>query len=436
MHPNHLPGSGCGDPMTGRRRRNRASVVRAAAAPAPAPTPPTWAYGGNGGGYATQPWSHVVFPPPGGAYPSYGWPLIYDAWGALRIPGVSRALAIYSGSLKQAPMEAFRGITPLPRPRLLDQPDPNQARPWFVQAQVEDYFLNGNAVSYITAYDSTGWPAAVAWLPANWVTIACPPHRYDLVTYMVDGIELDRTRVVHVKRGADRWCPARGVSVTEQHIRSLDRIAMEEEYERDALSSGSVPSVAVITPNPRLGDDEAKEAKQEWLSKYGGPRRQPAILPAGTQVIPLAFTPEDAQLTAARAMSLLDVANMFNLDGYWLGAPGGSMTYRSPGSMYTNLLRISLENILADFESVWSAAWLPRGQSIRFDRAQLTRDDLQTMVQTVVMAMSSDPPLMSQAEGRAYLGLPPEFDGLVVTSPVDTVETEPPAPPAPTDEET
>jgi HK97 family phage portal protein len=409
--------------------------IRRAAAPAPAPSGTLAQFGGSDGGYATQPWSSIVWPAPGGGSGGYGsgWPLVYDAWGALRIPGVARALQIYTGSLKQTAMDAYRGIEPLPRPRLLDAPDPNQSRPWFVQMHVEDYWLNGNAVNYITAYDSAGWPAATTWIPAHWVTIACPPRRYDLVEYMVDGVLLDRNRVVHVKRGADRWCPARGVSAIEQHLRSFDRIAMEEEYEREALAHGAVPSVAVITPNPRLGADEANEAKQEWMAKYGGPRREPAILPAGTQVIPLAFTPEDAQLTAARAMSLVDVANIFNLDGYWLGAPGGSMTYRSPGSMYTNLLRVSLEPVLADFESVWSSMWLPRGQTVRFDRAQLTRDDLQTMVTTLVMATSGAAPLMTVPEARVFLGLAPTPSALISTSPIDTPAPADDNPPTPDD---
>jgi HK97 family phage portal protein len=328
-------------------------------------------------------------------------------------------------------MDDYRGIIPLPRPRLLEQPDPEQSRPWFVQCNVEDYLWSGNAISYVTAYDATGWPAAVTWVPAAWVSVACPPRRYDQPTYLIDGVELDRARVIHVKRSADRWCPARGVGVIEQHLATFDRVASEEEYEREALRNGAVPSVAVITPNPRLGDTEAQKAKVEWLAKFGGPKREPVILPAGTQVIPLAWSPEDAQLTQARQMSLLDVANAFNLDGYWLGAPGGSMTYKSPGSMYTNLLRMSLESVLVDFEAVWSAAWLPRGHVVRFDRGALTKDDLQTMVQTLVMGMTSTPALFTPAEARSYLALPPTSDELITTSPIGNEE---PPPGDPTEE--
>lgn len=350
----------------------------------------------------TQPFNRVVWP----WEPVAGAPMVWDTATALRLPAVARASAVYSGLIKQAPLDDIKGIDPqTPRPRLLEQPDPNAPRSWFMQVNVEDYLWNGNAVQLVTARDVTGWPAAVTWVPTAWVSIACPRRRYDQPSYLVDGIELPAADVIHIRRGADRWCPARGVGVVEQHLATFDRAALEEQYERDALRSGAVPSVAIITPNPRLGETEASTAKADWLNKFVGPGREPAILPAGTQVIPLAWSPTDAQLEEARRLTLLDIANAFNLDGYWLGAPAGSMTYRSPGSMYTNLVRVSLEGVLTDFEDVWSIAWLPRGRRVRFDRAVLLRDDMQTMVATAAAATAAR--LWTVEEARVYTGLAP-----------------------------
>jgi len=369
----------------------------------------------------TQPTTTVLWP----RAPGDGLPLMWSQpHMALSIPSVARAVSIYKGQIKQAPMDDYKGVIPQARPRLLDQPDPNAPRGWFVECQVEDYLCNGNAVHYITAYDVTGWPAAVAWIPAAWVSIACQPRDYSNRTYLVGGVELDARRVVHVRRGADRWCPARGVSVIEQHLATLDRVAMQEEYERQNLREGSVPSAAVITPNARLGEKEADAAKVDWLEKFIGPGRRPAILPAGTQVIPLGWSPADSQMDEARKMSLTDVANAFNLDGYWLGAPTTSLTYRSPGPMYTHLLRLSLGPVLVDFEDVWSAAWLPRGRRVVFDRVTLQRDDLASTVDTMTKATGSNPPLMSVPEARVYMNLPPTPTDLVTTSPVDTESTE------------
>jgi hypothetical protein len=108
-------------------------------------------------------------------------------------------------------------------------------------------------------------------------------------------------------------------------------------------------------------------------------------------------------------MSRVDVANAFNLDGYWLGAPVAGMTYRTAGPQYMQVLRTSLEPVLADFEDVWSSAWLPRGTTIRFRRSQLLRDDLATTVTAAVAAYGAG--LMSLPEARVELGLPPDMQG-------------------------
>ena len=353
--------------------------------------------------------------------PGVSSPFVWDVQSALAIPAVARAVGLYAGMAKQMALDAYRGVAPLPRPPLLDRPDPTRARSWFVGVNVEDYLLNGNALSYVTARGSDGWPLSVTWVPAQWVTVVWYPDS-STPSYYVGGTQLDAGNVVHVRRGADRWMPWRGVGVVEQNLRALDRIASEEEYSRNAFASG-VPSVAIIAPNPRLSSDEAEQAKQDWLAKFGGPERLPAVLPAGTVVTPLAWSPEDAQMVAARQLSLLDVANMLGLDGYWIGAPTTTLTYRSPAPLYLQLLRTSIEPLLQDFEQVWSDALLPRGQSIRFDRWQILRDDFAVTITSLVAATGAG--IMTTDEARQYLGLGLNALGVPPVSTPSPVDTQP-----------
>jgi HK97 family phage portal protein len=316
----------------------------------------------------------------------------------------------------QMPMNAYRAGQPLPRPRLLARPDPNRAGSWFVQVSVEDYLLNGNAISQVTARDVNGWPLSVVWWPASWVFISWTPPDPENVAYYVLGTQMPTADVIHVRRGADRFYPVRGVGVVEEHLGSLNRVAAEEVYEGSALASGAVPSVAIITPQATLTQDVADAAKADWLTKFGGAQREPAILPNGTIVQPLAWSPADTQLTEARKMSLTDVANMFNLDGYWLGAPVAGMTYRTAGPQYQQILRTSLEPVLADFEDVWSDAWLPRGQNVHFDRNQLLRDDLTTTATAMATLVGAG--IIAPVEARAYMDLPTaQGDPLAVVAP-------------------
>jgi HK97 family phage portal protein len=347
-----------------------------------------------------------IIPPPsmGAGLPG---PYVFDAQSARRVPAVGRALQLYAGMCKQMELELVRGGRPVGyTPRLLAAPDPNEGGPWFIQCSVEDYLLNGNALALTTVRGADGWPLACSWLPAAHCYISPYPGP-DGYVYSYLGQILPTEDVIHVKRGADRYWPVRGVGVVEEYLDTLDRVAMEEEYERSALAGGAVPSVAVIAPQAQITKEVAEEAKEAWVVKFGGPTREPAILPNGTQVIPLAWSPTDTQLVEARKMSLLDVANMFNLDGYWLGAPVAGMTYRTAGPQYQQILRTSLEPVLVDFEAGWSAAWLPRGSSVRFRRAKLLREDLATTITALVAAVGAG--ILSIPEAREELGRPPDF---------------------------
>jgi HK97 family phage portal protein len=316
-------------------------------------------------------------------------------------------------------LHAYRGDEQLdPTPRLLTQPDLDRGGPEFVQLNVEDYLLSGNAICLVTQRGADGWPLAVTWLPVAWVFIMWTPPSFT-PTYYYLGTPLPSADVVHIRRGADRSYPVRGVGVVEEHMTSLDRVAAEEIYESNALSDGAVPSVAVITPTPTLTQAVADEAKATWIDKFGGPVREPVILPNGTQVIPLAWSPTDTQLSEARRLSLVDVANMFNLNGYWTNSPGESLTYKSATPQFQEILRTSLEPVLADLEAAWSNAWLPRGTAVRFERAQLLRDDLGTSTTAAVALYNAG--LATEAECRVMVGLPPQADGALG----------PPAPPPP-----
>jgi HK97 family phage portal protein len=373
--------------------------------------------------------------PPPSMMSGFGLPgaFVYDATSARHIPAVGRAIQLFGGMVKQMPMDAYRSGVPLPRPALLDSPDPrlvwNRSR--FLQCSVEDYMLNGNTVSYITKRGADGYPLSVMYLPIQWVYISWVQNDPVNVIYTYLGQVLDTDNIVHIARGVDRWYPVRGVGVVEEYLSTLDRAAMEESYESSALSAGAVPSVAIITPNATLTQDVADEAKANWLDKFGGPTREPAILPNGTQVVPLAWSPSDTQMIEARKMTLTDVANMFNLDSYWLGAAVQGMTYKTAAPQYQQILRTSIEPVIVDFEQVWSQAWLPRGQVIRFDRSKLLAEDLPTTA-TSLSTMVTSGIITPAAAWQILLGAP--------LAAIDPTEGEPapaiaPAPaPAPPDE--
>lgn len=336
---------------------------------------------------------------------------VWDASTARRIPGVGRALDVICGLLSQMPLDRYAGIMPMPRPPLLAKPDPDMDLATFVSVQAEDWLLHGNAAHLVTARYAggpfSGWPAAGKWFPASqWHTTVEGGRQL----WWLNGREVDPDNVVHVRNGANPITPWIGQGVIERYVNSLDRIALQEERERKDTAGGQVPSVAVTIPQKDPDEADLDAAAKKWADKFEGPGRRPVILPNGTTIEPLGWSPNDAQANEARKLGLQDVANMFNLDGYWLGAPAGSFTYRTPGPMFLALVRTTLGRIITPFEQTWSDAWLPRGSEVRFDREAVQADELGTLVTTLTKATGGKP-VMTVNEARTRLRLAPVEGG-------------------------
>lgn len=372
---------------------------------------------------ATQPWNGVVWPPA-----DSNWALDGGMTAARlkAIPAIGRGLSLIGGMAMQMPMDAMRGDVKLPQPRLLAQPDLDADRAWFVGQQVEDYLVHGNAVHLVTARDATGWPAAVKHLPCALVDLLVASD--GTRTYSYRGVELPQGQVVHVRRGADPLVPERGMGILEQYSRSLARIDKQGQYEESVLDGAAIPS-AVVTVVGKPSQAEMDDASERWMERFAGPQRRPVFLPSGTEVKPLSWSPSDSQLVEARQLSLVDAANVMNLDSFWVGGSISSgLTYRSPGPMWLNLLRQTLAPILEQLELTWSLGWLPHGQRVRFARDVVLAEDKATATSWIGRAI--DKGLISQSEGRVALGYSAELPAELKPKPVPpqlaaTVEPEP-----------
>jgi phage portal protein BeeE len=346
---------------------------------------------------------------------------VWNAETASGIPGMSRALQLYGGLIGSCMLQHRQGIDVLDEtPRLLTQPDPDLAYSTFVRLHVEDWWLHGNACHLVTAREArTGYPAAVRWFPARRWSIQEDRDRAQPI-YLLDGKEVPRGDVVHVQRGSDPWFPYRGMGVVEQHVRTLNRAGLEEAAEAASLTDRGTPSVAIITPQSEPKETELDAAADKWVERFTGTAPKPAFFPKDTQIVPLSWNPSEGQMVEARKMTLVDIANLMNLDAWWLGAEASSHNYKSPGPLFLMLMKTSLGPVMDPFEQVWSQSWLPRGRQVGFDRVTLLRDDLGSMIAAFKGADRFFP---DPNEARRYMGFP--------TLP-DAAWPSPAAPPEPT----
>lgn len=329
---------------------------------------------------------------------------VWNAETAQSIPGMGRALQIY-GLIATCALQAMQGLEVAPvQPRILERPDPDMPRSTFVSASISDWWLHGNTCSYITVAGANNYPLATRYYPAHRWTIQ--EDRNKQPVYMLDGQEVDRDRVIHVRRGVDPNFIHRGMGVVEQHLRTLNRAGLQEAAETANLTDRGMPAVAIITPNQEIDPDANDAVADEWVKRFRGSDPKPGIFPKDTTIQQLSWNPTDSQMVEARSLTLKDLANLMNLDGYWLNAEGGSHNYKSPGLMFLSLLKVSLAPVMDVFEDEWSFRWVPRGTTVRFDRPTLLRDDLETMVRTFAAGKAAG--LFPDVnEARGYMGFPP-----------------------------
>lgn len=391
-------------------------------------------------------WSSNLAGPPAWVDPKRLSRQVWDAETAKSIPGLGRALGIY-GMVAQCALLHQRSIPGAPdsgRDELglslfLQRPDPDCDLPNFLGSHIEDWLLQGNACHLVTVRDSQDRPKAVRWYPA---------HRWGITevdgqpVYQLDGEEVDRDDVVHVKRGQDPSFIWRGQGVVEQFLGTWNQAGLERAAQSENLANRGMPNVVITQPaGSDFDQTNADEVATKWEDRFGNVQTgRPAVLPNGSTVTPLSWNPSDQELNEARRMTLVDMANATNLDGWWLGAPGASHQYKSPQPMYLTLIRTTLGRMLRTFEDEWSFRWLPYGRTVAFDRRELLRDDLQTMVAT--FAKSGGKPLFPDPnEFRAYMGWPVLPDDAWPAAPVipdpaaddappDDQEDPPDAPPA------
>lgn len=306
---------------------------------------------------------------------------------ALGIPGVGRAVNLLSDLIGGLPWDAYTTHgreaeeKVIPRPVLLEKPNPEEIRIASMAAWTADYLLHGNAVGVIAERNSYGVPTAIAPVPSCLAGV----RRVDGQTYSVlptGAIEYSiGTRtfaahdIFHVKGLAEPGA-LRGMGVLEAHLCGRGSLDLAEELARQArnISRDGVPTGKLKVDNPDATEDDLRAVKAGWLANMRD--RTVAVLNATTDFEPLAWDPEKLQLIDARKFSLVEVANVFGLPMRFLGASSGdSMTYSTSETESVELLKYTLGGHLVRFEQTFSDLF-PHGTQVRADLDAFLRSDV------------------------------------------------------------
>lgn len=228
--------------------------------------------------------------------------------------------------------------------------------------------------------------------------------------FRIDGKDTVFTRrdVLHVKGMS--FDGVRGVSPITQTRAALQAgLTMEEQAE--AFTRNAATPVGALKVAGELSDEAADRLSAQWQATYGGRNRgRVAILEDGTEFQSISISPVDAQFVEQRKLSSTQIARIFRVPPYMIGAESGSsMTYSNVEQetlqLVTHTLRpwlVAIEQAFANDEDLFPVG---SGRYPEFLIDAILRADTKTRYEAYSLALGGAA-FMSVNEPRARENLP------------------------------
>jgi len=301
---------------------------------------------------------------------------------ALAMGAVYRAVSIYGDLIGTMPVNAYHDRDKLGLPGFLAHPAGSPVGATDEIGQIcWSLLLRGNAYLVPTHYGNRGgYPEAFTVLDPTRVTVTDAASGGTEYRYHRDaqGPDLIWTNPGPLELLHIRWQRPPGSSVG---IGVLDANAYPggtlsgawatNYYAADLMRNPTPP--AVLTHPARLNATQAADLQSQWSTSVGRARSVPAVLSGGITFQSLPLSARDAQLIESRRWNATDIATQFGLPPYMLGgSTGDSLTYATVEGEMIRLWTTALMPMTVRLERALSA-WLPLGQTLRFNPDALLR---------------------------------------------------------------
>ena len=352
---------------------------------------------------------------------------------ALQVSSVMACVGIIADSVAALPLHAVRNVggrtVPIALPRVFTNPGPTVTPYELVHQTVTSLALYGNAYLYVDY--SGGEPIALTPLHPNNVEVSAPDFRGR--RYNVAGAEIDPDRIVHIRW----WTPPQalvGLSPVQEQKTTIGLALAMERHLAQFYGEGATPS-SVLETDSDLTSEQARTLRETWTAQHNR-HRKPAVLTNGMKWKPITVSAADMELNASRELQIAQIARIFRVPAYMIGARGDSQTYQNAEMSGQHFLTYTLLPWITRIEEQFSAL-LPRPQRVSFDTEALLRADTLTRFRAHQIAISTG--IRTPNEAREMENLEPyeggdEFvmalPGSVVAGPLDPppvgVDAEPP----------
>ena len=331
----------------------------------------------------------------------------------LGIPPFGRGVDLIASAVAGVSLRAYRydktqqiDVRIEPPPPLLADPSPAQT-PWdWAYGVVNDLILYGNSFAFLGDPNADGWPMWLEPVDATLVDLGIDQDS-GMIAWRVGSRVVPFGGLWHVSAG-NRSGKLLGRSVITQYRHALRGVLATNKHTSRYFTAGGMPSGIIKAADPDLSQVQADAIKKRYRETVGAGSREPMVLPAGMEFVPVVSDAEKQQLVEARKWDAATIAMILGVHPSSLGLEGPSMTYSNVEQVDIGFVRDTVDRWAKPIEHAVTKWLLPRGQTARFDWSGRMRFDSKTRAETMQIEINAG--LLDKTEGRRMLDRPPLGD--------------------------
>ena len=269
--------------------------------------------------------------------------------------------------------------------------------------------LNTYGEAFVGKYRSQDEIVQLGLIPPPEVDVELRGQRI-VYRLLANGSEHGPADVLHVKGMSSDG--VRGLSPITAARLTLNLSASLQESAHASSANDARPSGILKVPTPQSGFT-IEEISGKWDARHGGSANagRIAVVQGDVEFVPVSFSAADAQFLQQRELSAREVARIFSVPAWMIGAPtGDSLTYANVLEQNRAFVTHSLRPWLVRIERAISgdADLCPGGTYVEFSLDGLLRADAAQRSEIYSRALNGETGWMSRAEVRELEDLPPE----------------------------
>ena len=324
---------------------------------------------------------------------------------ALEVTALMACVSLIADSVSSLPLRGAHHVgdrhEPMPLPVWMDASDQHTMYE-LTHMIVTSLALHGNAYVYVDRHVDTNVPISLTPLHPSSVQVTVLDRRR---SYTTGGSIVDSNNMMHIRW----WTPpqsAVGLSPIEMQRNTIGLALAQARFVNQWYSEGATPS-SVLEVDGDMTTEQAKVLQATWETSHKR-RRKPAVLTNGMKWKAITASAQDMELAESREQTINDIARIFRVPNYMIGARGDSQTYQNNESAGMHFVTYTLLPWLVRIERALSAL-MPADDTLKFDTSEFLRANTIERLRGYQVAISSG--IMTPNEARAEEGKEPYEGG-------------------------